>query len=310
MHVVTAGTAFIDIDAYGSAVALAELLRLQGEDAVAASSAPMNASIPPSLRSLDVQFEADYTPSPDDTFSIVDLSDPEFFDFGAGEDRVVGVIDHHLGFTDYWRERLGDQAHIEFIGSACTQVYELWKQDGRLDDLSPNTAKLLACGILDNTLNLRAAITTERDKLAYSDLATRAGLPDNWPAMYFNECQDFIMSDLENALVSDAKTVVYPEPQGETYVGQLALWDAQEFIHAERSTIREVLSRKQLPWFMNLIDIHSGRSVFYCEEQHTRDWIAGVLKAKFHGEVAIANRMWLRKEIFKQASELAGSPVN
>lgn len=306
MHVVTSGHAFIDIDAYGSTVALAELLRLQGEDALAADTAPLNSSIPTSLRNLKVQYSTGYKPSPDDVFTIVDLSVPEYFDFNAPVDKVVGVVDHHLDQKDFWDERLGSRSHIEFVGAACTQVYELWQKSGVLDKMSQNSAKLLACGILDNTLNLKAKITTERDQSAYTHLSKHAGLTDDWPEQYFADCQDFTLNDIDKAIGSDSKHLQYPSLSSKTYVGQLVLWDAKEFMQSSKNIIRRILSAEDLPWYMNLIDIRSGKSVFFCEDTDLKSWLADILGVTFEKDLATANRMWLRKEIMKQAIEKGG----
>lgn len=306
MHVVTSGNTFMDIDAYASSVALAELLRKQGEDAIAAGSAPLNASVTNSLRALNVQFKTDYKSSPGDIFTIVDLSDPIFFDLGATADNVVGIIDHHPGFYDYWKGQLGNQSRIELVGAACTQVYELWKEAELLDSMSKDTAKLLTCGILDNTLNLKANITTGRDKSAYDNLSRYAGLPEDWPEQYFSECQAGMLADIQQALTHDSKIVQYPMLTHETFVGQLALWDAKEFIHANRDAVRAILASKNLPWYMNLIDIHTGQSVFLCENPELKEWLSNLLGVQFDGNTATANRMWLRKEIMKQAIETTG----
>lgn len=300
MHIVTSGTDFIDIDAFASMVALAELLRLQGEDAIAASGAPLNSSIPASLRQLNIQFRADYKPHTDDMFTIVDLSDPAYFDFGAKPDKVVGIIDHHLGFQDYWQEKLGSRAYIEFIGAACTQVYERWQEAGLQGNMSQDSAKLLACGILDNTLNLKASITTERDRLAYAYLVQHAGLPDNWPERYFSECQAHILGSIQAAIQNDVKTIAYPGRTDKLCVGQLTLWDADEIVQSNKDLVARILATEGLPWYMNFIDIKTGQSILFCQDPNIQAWLTGTLHLHFKGDLAHANRMWLRKEIMKQ----------
>jgi inorganic pyrophosphatase len=303
LHVVTSGWPFLDIDAYASMVALAELLRTQGEDAIAASGTHRNASVPPTLRKWEVQFETNYQPNPDDTFTLVDISEPEYFDKMVDLDRVAQVIDHHLGFEKYWRTKGISEVRIEFVGAAATLVYEQWQQAGLLDKLDQNSARLLACGILDNTLNLRAKITTDRDKAAYADLAKRGRLPKDWPSWYFSECQAYILSDVAEAITDDAKTIRYPSLPYNVYAGQLALWDAKAFIHSSKEGIRRTLSTPGLPWYMNLIDIHSGRTILLCEDDHLRLWLTEILDVTFEDSMASTDRMWLRKEIMKRAIE-------
>jgi hypothetical protein len=50
---------------------------------------------------------------------------------------------------------------------------------------------------------------------------------------------------------------------------------------------------------MNLISIKDGCSYFVTDEPAVQQWLANLLGVKFDGNVAAANRMWLRKEILK-----------
>src|SRR5882757_9603894 len=125
MRIVTSGSAFLDIDAYAGCVAYAELLNLTGVLAQAASSAPLNESVTQEIRSWTVPFTADYEPGLTDDFALIDISEAAFFDPIVDRVRVREVIDHHTGFEADWAA-LGDDATIEFIGAACTLVYEKW----------------------------------------------------------------------------------------------------------------------------------------------------------------------------------------
>lgn len=306
MRLITAGWPFLDIDAYASSVALAELLRLKDEDAIAASSAPLNASIPPFLRTLNVQFERNYSPSQSDTFTLVDVSNPQFFDFNIPPDKVTQIIDHRPEFKSYWEEKIGDGAHIEHLGAACTQIYELWQEAGLAHKMSSESALLLACGILDNTLNFKAKITTTRDKQAYDALITHAQLGQNLPEKYFGECQIYALSDVQAALQNDTKPQRYPGRGSETIVGQFVLWDAEKLTLSNRRDMCAFLASFNQPWFMNLIDIRVGKSIFLCDDPELKNWLNTTLDVTFNEDVATANRMWLRKEIMKQAIERSG----
>ncbi len=310
MRIVTSGINFMDIDAYASSVAYAELLNLQDEEAVAACSSLLNASVTPTIQSWGAPFKLGYTPSPDDTFVIVDASVPTHLDECVDIERVDEVIDHHPGMADYWQARLGERVHIEMIGAASTLIYERWEQSGKLDQMSQTSARLLVCGILDNTLNLEADITAERDRAAYADLVKRADLPDNWPEQYFRECQKYIVAHTEESVESDAKTLQYPTLADKTHVGQLALWDAQNFLHDAKDIIQDTLASKKMAWYMNLIDIHSGTSIFWCKDPGLQHWLANLLSLRFDGDLATANRMWLRKEIMEQAIKQQDATTN
>jgi hypothetical protein len=121
---ITAGSTYLDIDAYACAVAMAELLRLQGVRAFAYSQAPCNYSVCGSLTAKGQilrELPADVSEQ-EASYIIVDVSDPEFLKSSVPLERVVEVYDHHVGFEGYWRERIGDGAHIEFIGAAATLI--------------------------------------------------------------------------------------------------------------------------------------------------------------------------------------------
>jgi inorganic pyrophosphatase len=299
MKIVTAGKAFTDIDAYGGCIAYAELLQKQGFDAKAVSTAPLNESITKTVRSWDAPIETTYTPSDDDTFSLVDVSEAKHFEAFVDLERIDAVIDHHPGFEAFWQERIGDNAHIEAVDAACTQVYELWKEAGLLDQMSATSAKLLVCGILDNTLNFGAAITTDRDKTAYADLMKRSGLPDDWPATYFSECQEQILADLATAAKNDTKTLEFRTFSVPMRVGQIVVWDAQAVLD-NKTTLEQAVGGVEPYWFVNIVSIADGKSHFYCTSGAVKVWLAELLDVTFDGDLAAASRMWLREEILSE----------
>jgi inorganic pyrophosphatase len=63
MHIVTTGFTYADIDGYAGCVAYAELLRAQGIDAEAISTAPPNQSVSKTVLSWNPQIKNAYTPN-------------------------------------------------------------------------------------------------------------------------------------------------------------------------------------------------------------------------------------------------------
>jgi nanoRNase/pAp phosphatase (c-di-AMP/oligoRNAs hydrolase) len=298
--VVTGGSAFADIDVYGAIIAYAELLRQQGKDAVAVSTAPLNESIPPLVREWPVAFSNTYNYKEADQFVIIDVSDPKYFDPIVDHDHISEVIDHHPGFESYWDEQIGKDSHIEFIGAACTLVYERWARAGLADSMSQVSARLLICGILDNTLNFSAKVTTQRDHNAHDALLRIADLPSNWTAQYFFACQDSIVADIEAATRNDIKVLTFKTYPYTLSVGQIVAWDANGFIDRYGGAIMKVVVEREPRWFVNFIDLSRGRSVFFTQDPEVQHWLAGLLGATFDGDSATADRAWLRKEIIKQ----------
>lgn len=299
MRIITSGSRYLDIDGYGGCVAYAELLNKQGTPAKAVSTAPFNESIPAIVRDWQAPLETIYTPQPGDTYTLIDVSEEAYFDRFVTADHIDEVIDHHPGLEDHWRERIGDGAIIEQVGAACTQIYEKWEQAGLADQISETSARLLMCGILDNTLNFGAAITDERDHQAYAELSKYAHLPADWPAQYFGACEQSIMRDLPKAVKNDMKVIDFETFPHTMALGQLAVWDAGSLAHEGFATYKSILGTEKPHWAINIIGISDNKSYLVTDHPDVRHWLEGLLGIHFAGTIAVADRTWLRKEIMK-----------
>ncbi|HXH26803.1 MAG TPA: DHH family phosphoesterase [Candidatus Acidoferrum sp.] len=303
MKIITSGKPYIDIDAYAGIISYAELLNLQGQPAIAYSSSVPNESVPPAILAWKTPLVTEYVLQPGDTFALVDISSPDQFDPLVEVERVATVIDHHTGHEQFWLEKLGpDHAHIEFVGSACTLIYELWRDSGLLGQISELSARLMIAAILDNTLNFKAHLTLQRDHDAHQALLSLAHLPQDWAATYFSQCQEVITENLERAIRNDTKVVDKPIiPHYPTCFGQLVVWDAQPVL-AQLPTIRSTLAGMKADWAMNLVSIHEGKSYFIADDPDVQAALANITGVSFDESLAQADRLWLRKEIVKQAA--------
>ena len=297
---ITAGSVYLDIDAYACAVALAELLRLKGENTIAYSAATANYSVCPSLvkegqilQNLPSDISAETA-----KYIIVDVSDPDYIKDSVPLDRVVAVYDHHVGFEAYWTSRIGNGAHIEFIGAAATLIYREWKREGLQEKMSPDTACLLVAAILDNTLNLTSSNTTEEDREAFDALCRIASVENDFRALYFSEVQKGVEADLKNALRGDLKTIrdttVLPPK-----IAQLCVWDAHG-IFSHLPDIRAWLGGKDA-WMLNLISLEEGCSYFLCDDVGYQAKIQNVFGVTFEKGIAKSPVSYLRKQIIKRA---------
>jgi hypothetical protein len=300
LRVVTSGSAYLDIDAYAGCVAYAELLSLQGIEAKAISTAPLNESISETVISWQAPLISSYTSSESDTFSLIDVSDSKYFDDIVDNSRVVEVIDHHVGFEEFWNSKIGDKARIEFIGAACTLVYEYWKEAQLLDKISVLSARLLICGILDNTLNFGAQVSTKRDTEAYEVLLSKSELAKDWTKKYFSECQQTILSDPVGSVQNDTQTISFKSFEKPISFGQLVVWDGQEVLLSHQNKIQEALKTIEPDWFLNLISVGERRSYFVSDNLSVKAWLSKLIGIEFVGSVAVADRLWLRKEVIKQ----------
>lgn len=298
--ILTAGSTYLDIDAYACMVAMAELLRLMGKRAIAYSAAPCNYSVCRSLveeRQVLRELPQDWNEC-DAKYIIVDVSDPEFLKDSVPLDKVIEIYDHHVGFEEYWTSRIGKGAHIEFIGAAATLIYRAWKKSDMLDKMTSSTARLLIAAILDNTLNLTSSVTTQEDIDTFGELCMRENIGHEWCAAYFSEVQTSIEADLKNALFGDIKNI-RSNPVLPSYMGQIAVWDAESVLD-RLEEIREWFNSRYNEWMLNIIDIQNRCNYFVCDGTEHQKKIEKIFDVHFAAGVAKTPVSYLRKEIIKR----------
>lgn len=299
MIVVTSGAPYIDIDAYAGCIAYAELLKLSGREAVAATTSALNASITPTLRSLHARIETGYTSTSQDTFILVDISEEAFFDPIVDHQKIIEIVDHHPGFETYWQGKSAVKCTIESVGAAATLVYEKWAQQDKLGQLTSAVAQLLAAAILDNTLNFRAAITTDRDKAAFEQLAKIAKIDKGWVAAYFEECQQNILNNLSSSLKDDTKLYTSSHLSSPLQFAQLVVWNAGALDPDEVVAINHSVEGSNPLRVTNIVSIEEGRSYFLSDSSEVQTWLSDIVGVTFNGTRAQADRLWLRKEVAK-----------
>jgi inorganic pyrophosphatase/exopolyphosphatase len=155
---------------------------------------------------LDLKYRLDdYSVDGEADYIELDVSKPDFFDKRVTEDNLVEIIDHHVGYEEYWRKRPKVKSQIEFIGSVCTIIYERIIESKHEEILDTDLCKLLIAGILDNTLNLKSDITSDRDRAAYSELMRIGGISDDYCVEYFSACEAEIVNNFAQAIRDDIK---------------------------------------------------------------------------------------------------------
>lgn len=290
---------YVDVDAYASIIAYADLLRQRGKMAQTYISFAPNYSVPADLRMMEYE-NRHFDLQPDDVAIILDVSVPEAIHKFVPNEQILELIDHHPGFEDYWRERIGERAIIEKIGAVATSIFEWWGECWDYDKMSPEIAKLLLAAILDNTLNFNAEITTERDRAAAKKLAAIAHTTvENFTGWYFMKVSEGVIGDLENALMRDSKMVILPTKRSEIGFGQLALWSATE-ITEQRQNIRQVMQEKYKKWLVSIACIEAGKNYIMASELELQDYLVRLLDLNFENGWLVSDRLYLRKEIIKK----------
>ena len=308
MTIVTAGKSFNDIDAFGCAIAYAELLRLEGTDARAVFVGPLNHSVTALALEQDGDFATACVPADEDRFVFVDLSGPDHFAFApVDESRIAEIYDHHYGFEEYWRERLGERSRIERVGAAATLIWEEVIRRGFADRLSASSTNLLAIAILQNTLNFTSSETVDRDHRAFDELSRRVTMAEGWQDRYFAECAEAIHGHLDEAIANDTKTLHEYFGDRSLVFSQLEITeDPTAFLRDNRGAIdAHWSSTPAARHLMNLADIRSRTSLLYSNDPI---WLAETIAPLFAERVTVDDRSLTteivqRKQVLKLLKE-------
>ncbi len=300
MVIVTSGSKYIDIDAYAGCIAYANLLNLKGIKAKAVSTAVYNESITKSLINLNIKLD-EYTENENNKFVIVDVSNKEYFDKIVKEDAIIEVIDHHIGHEEYWKRRLNENAKIEFIGSVATIIVEEYEKAKLLNKMSKDIATLLMSAILDNTLNFKAKITTNRDKIAYKKLQDIAKTKENYAEEYFLECQLKIEESLKYSIENDTKieeiNTILPK-----IFGQLIIWNNSILEKNNKEIIYDTLNNIGNDWMINIVCLAEGKSYIIAPNINTQNNLEKLFNRHFEKDIMQLDDVYLRKEIIKISS--------
>lgn len=296
--VITSGRKYIDVDAYGGIFAYKKLLQSLGYEVYATTTAILNESIPNSIKELGYGFdEVDF--SRPTKYVVLDVSHPDFLDTFVQEQDIIEIIDHHTGYEDYWKEK-GIKAHIEFIGSICTILFEMFEKNQKEDLLDSSLCKLLIAGILDNTLNLKSSITSDRDKSAYQKLLGLAKLDSSFGDSYFRDCYRDLDSNLEEYLKNDTKIERVSTYLPEVF-GQIITLDIDTILK-NLGRVKQAFSEYD-EWMLNVISLSDGKSYLFFGGVSAKEKLE-TLFLKTAGEHYIElESCMLRKEIMKMARE-------
>jgi hypothetical protein len=295
--IITAGEKYNDIDILACAVSYKKLLELKGISSQIVFPGPLNESVTKTIREWKFTFETALAGgSKGYDYIIVDVSEPQHFAKFVVPDNVIEVYDHHHGFEDYWKEKLGDKARIESVGACATLIWEEFKKAGLENNIDAVSANLLYTAILSNTLNMQAQVTSSRDSRAIEELVRYTSLPKDWRQIYFDEVSLGIMSDPLEFMASATKIL---DSRDEKYViTQLELWDSQKFINDNHDLILEFLSdRKVANTFLTSPSISQGFNYLVATNPSLKDKLKSTLGASWDGDVGKTKKLWLRKEI-------------
>ncbi len=293
--VVTSGTRFTDLDALACALAYREVTSPLG---LAVLPGPLNQSVSRQIRRWPLGFFT--SPAEGDfDFVMVDVSEKSQFPPFVKEERLIEIYDHHFGFEEPWRAKLGEKAKIEEVGACATLIWEEFKERNPLKKISSLSANLLYTAVISNTLNLHSPLTTGRDRQALEEVKAFTSLPVNWVSQYY--------LDLEAEIYRKPETVIRNDTKIQNIRGikcafsQVELWNSRDFLKENGRRIEAVLREYQTEtWLFNSPCLSEGRSYIFTKSEVLKDYLRQVMTIVFEGDIGITDKLWLRKEILKK----------
>lgn len=286
-----------DLDGVACAVAMAELLRVQGTDVRAALfGAPSleakwfletyGISTPPDGQTLLV---------PGAVVLLVDASDP--IDLLFPMDRVVEIIDHrqtHRADAFLNAQRI----QIELVGSCATLVAERFRAAGIVP--TRDAARLLAGAIASNTVNFRAPVTTDRDRTAFAWLTPIAALPVSFIEAMFVAKSDLSGDRLREALAGDYTVKEFGGHR--IVIFQLEATGVLDVFRARRVEIEETMRRicadEQCAFMCcNGIDLSAATSHVLVIDSESQNLLERALDVTFHNGITSFDFIFGRKHM-------------
>lgn len=284
-----------DLDGSACAYGYAELLCKEGKQAIAAIFGEPN---------LETQFvfekfsinnptNGDEVIKDADEIIIVDASDTKGLSDKINPQKVIEVIDHR---------KLNDahlfpnaKVQIEMVGSAATLIAEKFRDSGVT--ISFQAAALLYSAIVSNTVNFKAAVTTNRDSKMAEWCLGHFVLPENYISEMFT-AKSKIDQPLEDILMFAKFTL-----NGYNIaIAQLEMVDVESLISTNLPEIKKILDTVKKDDSMDIvlltcIDVSEGFNLFVACDEFTKTCLQKALGVKFIDNVAKKSDILMRKEI-------------
>lgn len=287
-----------DLDGVACAMAYAEFLNKQGMAAKAGIAGNPHKEAQFVLDKFNIVSPVGINGRVSGELSVVfvDASDVESLPNGIIPGQVVEVIDHRqFNDTDNF---LNAKIQLELVGACATLVAEKFYDVNT--EISKDSAALLYCAIVSNTLNFKGSVTTDRDIKMAQWLKQQIFIPENFEYEMFAHKSNFDQP-LKEILLSDFKT--FDLNGKKVSIAQLEILDKNDYIKNNLAEIKRILeelkNEQQLDYlFLNFIDLEKGINTFVAKDEETRNLVEKTVGVKFVDCLASSDKMLLRKQIY------------
>lgn len=177
MSICVVGHSNPDTDSVTAAIAFANLLKAQGQDAVACmqtSADKLNPESKTVLEKFGLAAPQELTDAAGKQVALVDFSDIAQAPANIGDAEVVAIVDHHkIGDITTNNPILFNAQPVGCTGTVLNQMYKI-----NNIEIPKDIAGGMLCAILSDTVNFKSPTCTDADKAAVAELKTIAGVED------------------------------------------------------------------------------------------------------------------------------------
>lgn len=291
-----------DLDGVACSYAYAELLKFRGEKALVAFSGNLQSEARYIADYLKIKFgNLDGTITGKDQIILVDASEADMLNSKIKIENVIELIDHRKVNSAHLFP--GAKIQIEMVGSCATLICE--KFISAQVKPSRESAILLYCAIISNTINFKANVTTDRDHRAAEFLLKTGEIPEN----IIHEMFEY------KSKIDDPIELIFPDNLKSDTIGgkrisifQIEIIGVEEFIQKNHGEIVEFLRKTNDEnnfdhTFLTCIDLEKGVNTFVASDLETQKMLEDIYDVKFENSIAIYPKIIMRKEIKPKLKE-------
>ncbi|MDD2445197.1 MAG: DHH family phosphoesterase [Clostridia bacterium] len=284
-----------DIDGVAGMYALTELYEMQGIKCNYFIDRTPQFEVDIICKKFNIALCGNKKNNQDDEIILLDCNDLSKVNKNIKKEKVIKVIDHHTP-SKGTKQLINAELKIEQVGAMATLIVEKYLKLNK--KLSKESAILLYFAIASNTVNLKAPVTTERDKKAmnylhnlYPKILNRENIKQ-----IFQEKSE--IKDIERTVLSDLKLF-----NNEIIIGQLEITNARHFIKNNKRELIRILDQiknthKVQGVILNIIDILEGYNIImFADETEPVKKIISRLNLTNSGNTLKTKNIVMRKEI-------------
>lgn len=217
--------------------------------------------------------------------------------------NVIEIIDHHSK-SPTSDECTRAKFQIERVGAAATLVAERFKNNNI--SISREAAILLYYGIVSNSINLKATITTQKDIEMVAWLKEKCAEIDEEKIKILFERKSKIEDKNLRKEIEVENIITYKEKK--LAVGQLEIVNLEKFLKDKKEKIIKIMQDVKREYelsyiFINCIDILDGFNIILALDKETEIELNKVFGYNFENGIYKLNKVVQRKEITKALRE-------